>query len=48
MQPAIKLHIPERARLTEILCRQADDLNGDRLQDLYIEAATLMTALYGK
>lgn len=40
LQPAIELHIPERAQLAEILCRQPDDLDGDRLYELRVEAAT--------
>jgi hypothetical protein len=36
LQPAIELHIPERAQLAEILCRQPDDLDGDSLHKLCI------------
>ncbi|KAF9784253.1 hypothetical protein IL306_007721 [Fusarium sp. DS 682] len=48
LQPAIELHIPERARLAEISCHQPDNLNSTELQNLRIEATQLMTALCSK
>ena len=48
IQPPTELHIPERARLAEILCPQPDDLNSRDLHNIRIEAAELMTVLYNK
>lgn len=48
-EPAIDLHIPERARLAEILChQQPDHQNYDEYCRMRIEAAELMVALNGK
>ena len=47
-QPPIELHIPERARLAEILCHHSDNLNSGELRSLRIEATQLMTALCSK
>jgi hypothetical protein len=48
IQPPIRLHMPERARLAEILCHQSDNLNAKDLRNLRIEAAELMTILCNK
>ncbi|GAB1320942.1 hypothetical protein MFIFM68171_11152 [Madurella fahalii] len=47
-EPAIDLHIPERAQLAEILCSQPDNLTSAELLELRIQAAEIMVALYGK
>jgi len=46
--PAIDLHIPERKRLANLLCQQADDLDFDGFLRLRVEVAELMVALIGK
>ena len=48
IQPPIRLYMPERARLAEILCHQPDNLNANDLRNLRIEAAELMTILCNK
>jgi hypothetical protein len=48
IQPPIRLCIPERARLAEILCHQSDNRNASDLRDLHIKAAELMTILCKK
>jgi hypothetical protein len=47
-EPSINLNIPERARLAEILVNQPADLSYDKLLDLRIQVAELMTALCWK
>lgn len=44
-EPTINLCIPERARLADILVNQPEGLSYDKLLDLRIQAAELMTAL---
>ena len=46
--PAIDLHIPERARLADLLCHQPSDLAFNDFCQLRIEAAELMVALCSK
>jgi hypothetical protein len=46
--PVIDLHIPERARLAELLCQQPDNLSFDGFCRRRREAAELMVALNGK
>ncbi|KAK4171133.1 FluG domain-containing protein [Triangularia setosa] len=48
VEPAIDLHIPERAQLTQILCNQPDNLSSAELLELRIQAAELMVVLCGK
>lgn len=48
IQPPIELHIPERARLAEILCHHPENLSSGELQSLRVEATQLMTALCSK
>ena len=48
VEPAIDLHIPERAQLAEILCNQPDNLSSTELLELRIQAAELMVVLCGK
>lgn len=46
--PAIDLHMPERARLAELLCRQTDNLDFDGFLRLRVQVAELMVSLIGK
>ncbi|KJZ71090.1 hypothetical protein HIM_09509 [Hirsutella minnesotensis 3608] len=46
--PDIKLHIPERARLAEFLCKQPEHLSFDDFSRLRIEIAELMVDLASK
>ncbi|KAK4076899.1 hypothetical protein Purlil1_12523 [Purpureocillium lilacinum] len=46
--PAIDLHIPESARLAELLCQQMDDLDFDGFLRLRVEVAELMVSLIRK
>lgn len=46
--PAINLHIPERARLADLLCHQPGDLGYEDLCRLRVEAAELMVSLCDK
>ena len=48
IEPAIDLHIPERAQLAEIICKQPDNLSSSDLLELRIQAAELMVALCGR
>ncbi|KAF4947046.1 hypothetical protein FGADI_10676 [Fusarium gaditjirri] len=48
VQPAIELHIPERAQLAKTLCHHIDNLSSSELRDLRIRATCLMTALRSK
>ncbi|KXH69608.1 hypothetical protein CSAL01_12759 [Colletotrichum salicis] len=47
-EPEIDLRIPERARLTEILCCQPNDLSSEELLQRRIEAIDLMVTLCDK
>ena len=46
--PRISLHIPERARLADLLCHQPDNLSFEKFCELRIQAAELMVALCDK
>ncbi|KAH7186540.1 hypothetical protein DER44DRAFT_802580 [Fusarium oxysporum] len=48
MEPVIDVHIPERARLANILCHQPDGLAEDQVLEQRIEAIQLMVALCDK
>ncbi|RKK23635.1 hypothetical protein BFJ66_g17428 [Fusarium oxysporum f. sp. cepae] len=48
MEPVIDVHIPERARLANILCHQPDGLTEDQVLEQRIEAIQLMVALCDK
>ncbi|KAK4116055.1 FluG domain-containing protein [Canariomyces notabilis] len=48
VEPAIDLHIPERAQLAKILCSQPDNLTSAELLELRIKAAELMVTLCSK
>ncbi|KAN0087176.1 Protein of unknown function (DUF3435) domain containing protein [Elaphomyces granulatus] len=48
VEPAINLHIPERAQLAEILCHQPEDLSFTELLELCTQTAELMVALCDK
>ncbi|KAB5581192.1 hypothetical protein GE09DRAFT_948891, partial [Coniochaeta sp. 2T2.1] len=48
VEPAVDLHIPERAELAEILCNQPEGLNSTALLALRIQAGELMSVLCDK
>ncbi|KAF3352302.1 Heat shock protein, putative [Verticillium dahliae VDG1] len=48
IEPDIDVHIPERARLANILCHQPDGLTDDQLLERRIEAVQLMVDLCDK
>ncbi|KAK4198138.1 hypothetical protein QBC40DRAFT_230740 [Triangularia verruculosa] len=48
VEPAIDLHIPERAKLAEMLCNQPDNLSSTELLEFRIQVAELMVTLCGR
>jgi hypothetical protein len=48
MEPVIDVHVPERARLANILCHQPDGLTEDQILKRRVEAIQLMVALCDK
>ncbi|TVY63532.1 hypothetical protein Focb16_v014233 [Fusarium oxysporum f. sp. cubense] len=48
MEPVIDVHVPERARLVNILCYQPDGLTEDQILKRRVEAIQLMVALCDK
>jgi hypothetical protein len=48
VEPAVDLHIPERAELAQILCKQPEDLSSTALLAVRIRAGELMSILCGK
>ncbi|RSL47928.1 hypothetical protein CEP54_013160 [Fusarium duplospermum] len=47
-EPVIDVTVPEREKLTEILCHQPNDLTEDQIAQQRIESIDLMVALCGK